>query len=137
MLRKVPLLSFTDITADELVKKNKIKTRYYGCVFTAEHISKWLIILINAAQSCSGRSRLLRQETDSRCQLAVVEQVLQRITTAEFIHQTWQVADNSWRVWGVNVTWYITHLYHGDVPIGIKALRCRNLIRETEIFKLI
>lgn len=106
-------------------------------LFSQQTICKALIILINAAQffdKNSHRSRSLRQKTDLRCQLAVVEQVLQWITTTEFIHQTWQVADNSWRIWGVNVARYITHLYHGDVPIGIKALRCRNLIREQRSF---
>lgn len=75
----------------------------------------------------------MSRKTDSRCQLAVVEQVFQRITTAEFIHQTWQVTDDSWRVWGVNVAWYIPHLHHRDVPISIQTLRCRNL--NTERFK--
>lgn len=72
---------------------------------------------------------------DLRCQLAVVEQVLQRITTAEFKQQTWQVADDSWRVRGVNVARYVPHLNHGDVSVSIVALRCRNLPTHIERYE--
>lgn len=125
MLRKVPLLSFTDIAADELVKEVEIRTRHYHCIHCRKYQQITYYLDLN---SCRTIKEVVTSEiTDSRCQLAVVEQVLQRITTAEFILQTWQVTDDSRRVWGVNVARYIPHLHHRDVPISIETLSCRNL----------
>lgn len=43
------------------------------------------------------------KQQDLRCKLRVVNQVLQRITAAEFVKQARQVANDCWRVRGIDV----------------------------------
>lgn len=66
-------------------------------------------------------------QVHSRCQLRVVDQVLQRVTTAELIQQTREVADDRRRVWGVDVARNIPNLNQRRVAIGIRSIGCGDL----------
>lgn len=68
--------------------------------------------------------------SDLRCQLWVIDQVLQRVAAAEFIQQTGKVADYRWRVRGVDETRDVPNLYQRDVPIGVGPVDWTDLHRE-------
>lgn len=67
-----------------------------------------------------------------RGQLGVVDQVFQRVTAAELVQQTRQVADDGGGVRGVNVARHVANLNQGQVPVGIGTLSCRDL-RQTSV----
>lgn len=66
-----------------------------------------------------------------RCQLWIIDQVLERVAAAEFVQQTGQVADYSRWVRGVDIARDIPNLYQRHVPIGIGPVGCADLQRET------
>lgn len=75
--------------------------------------------------------KLSLERSDLRSKLWVIDQILQRVATAEFIQQPGQVADYSRWVRGVDVAWNAPNLYQRHVPIGIGPICCADLQRET------
>lgn len=61
---------------------------------------------------------------NSRRELSIVDQVLERIATAEFVQQPRQVANNGRWIWGVDVARYVPDLHQGEVPIGVGPMCC-------------
>ena len=59
---------------------------------------------------------------DLRGELCIVNQVLQRVATAELVKQTGQVADNGGRIWRIDVPWHIPYLHQWQVPIRVRSL---------------
>lgn len=64
---------------------------------------------------------------DSRGQLRVVDQVLQRVTAAELVQQAGQVTDDGGRIRCVDIPWYVPNLHQRKVPVGIGPLSCGDL----------
>lgn len=96
-------------------------------------IIKQMFLLSNALNNCWKLSfeSVANFGSNLRCQLWVIDQILQRVATAEFIQQPRQVADYSWRVRGVDIAWNAPNLYQRHVPIGIGPVCCADLRRET------
>lgn len=78
-------------------------------------VSKWI------------SNNMMQYVWDSRGQLRVVDQVLQRVTAAELVQQAGQVTDDGRRIRCVDVPWDVPNLHKRKVPVGIRPLSCWDL----------